>query len=266
MSELNQNAALAAENNATAAAGAEAAAAAVKLEPHQFAVKFNFRSITPAAREELIGNLDTEAQKEAAKDASLWETVTEEGKPESTKVKRKSVSLVLDLPMVILNLPAAARSFIEDGVSRFVKAQYVEQFLPLGRYDLEYIAEEMAKSGRAARYDISDEQWAVGVDSFKRFVALTFAEHPAAKQIVERLGDIVKGKFSRNAITKNLGQFNEEMVSKFSSRLDSWANWLVETETEDGDALAELYGFGADKLKSYLKALDEAKVDFSSVL
>lgn len=229
-----------------------------------FVTRYNFRSIDSAALEALRADLDSDEAKLAAGDEAF--EITEDAK-KGLQFKRKSIEATLEQPEFLNSLPKLAVEAIQDLISKFVKGRYVEKFLPIGQHDWAFIETELAKTGnRVARYDISEESWALAAESFRVYMLSQFGSNPVAAQAAGRLGEVMKAKASKNAITKQLNEFNDELVGKLRARVVAWATYAAEHETENLDAFSDVFSMVTDRLDGYSKALEEARIDFADVL
>lgn len=229
-----------------------------------FKATFNFRSINATALETLRQGLDS-AEALAAAGDDAFEISEDEKK--GRLYKRKSIEAELQQPDFVASLPTLAVQAIQDLISRFVKAQYVDAFLPIGQHDWAFIETELAKSGgRVAKFDISEETWALAADSFKAYMLQALGGNASAGQAAARLGEVMKAKFSKNSITKQINEFNEKIVEKLDARLTAWAAWAAENDTENAAEFADVFSMVHQRLEGFQKSLAEAKIDFSQVL
>lgn len=237
--------------------------AQVAFEP-TFKVRYNFRTIDAKGLEVLRSDLDTDEAKEAASDAA-FDITNDPAK--GLQYKRKSLDAELEQPAILAGLPKLIVEATQDLISKFVKSQYVDKFLPIGQHDFAYITEQLAKTGgRVARYDISEETWALASESFKAFMLDQLGQYPNAAAAAGRLGEVMKGKFSKNSITKQVNEFNESIVQKLNERVNAWAAWAAEHDTENAAEFADVFSMVTDRLATFTKALAEAKINFSEVL
>ena len=237
--------------------------AVATLEP-TFKARYNFRTIDAKGLENLRSDLDTDEAKAAASDDAF--DITQDDK-KGTQYKRKSVEADLEQPAILAGLPALIIEATQDLISKFVKSRYVDKFLPIGPHDLAFISAEVAKTGgRVARYDISEETWALAAESFKAFMLAQLGQYPNAAAAAGRLGEVMRGKFSKNSITKQVNEFNEGIVLKLNERVNSWAGWAAEHDTENAAEFTDVFSMVTERLEGFTKALTEAKINFSEVL
>lgn len=229
----------------------------------QFKVVYNYRTVDAAGLEKLRADLDTPEQQAAAQDVAF--EITEENGVR--KYKRRSFDAMLDAPAFLEGLPALAIAAVQDLISKFVRATYVDRFLPVGQHDWEYIEKELATTGgRQPKFDISEETWALASDSFKRYMLEALGATPSASQASARLAEVMKAKFSKNAITKHINEFNESIIGKLQSRVVAWATWAAENETDNAADFADVFSMVNARLDGFTKSLGEAKIDFAAVL
>lgn len=240
-------------------------AAAETTPALSFNTRYNFRTIDEKALEALRNDLDSVESKNAAGDEAFEISHDEK---RGKLFKRKAVEATLEQPALLHGLPKLVVEAVQELISKFVKARYIDKFLPIGQHDFAFIEAELAKTGgRVARYDISDETWALAGESFRVFMLAKLGDHQVAAQAATRLGEVMKAKFSKNVITKQLSAFDVRLVEKLKANVISWAEWAAVNDTENGaDSFADVFSMVTDRLDGFVTTLNEAKIDFSDVL
>jgi hypothetical protein len=101
---------------------------------------YNFKAMLPAALEELLQGVDLPAEQVRAE----FDVVEKDGRK---LVKRKSVTVALELPAFAAALPALAQDVLLQYVASYAKATYIDQFLPVGPHGWELIEAYAAARG-----------------------------------------------------------------------------------------------------------------------
>jgi hypothetical protein len=184
--------------------------------------------------------------------------------------KRKSIVAELNLPDVLQSIAATATATeyriiegsIKGLIADFVRATYLEYFLPIGPHDLETIAAASAASGgRGASFSFTPEQFTAAVESFKSYIL----ESTASPEAATRLANAANAKFSRSSFTKYLSPaFDEALVKKVIDRISTWALWLSENDAATAEELSAVYGLWVNNLDKLLKV--DTTFDLNSVL
>ncbi len=219
--------------------------------------RFDFRTITPKALEELLTQVDTPADDVKAQFA----TIDKDGKP---LFKRKSITVPLTLPEFCLGLDDLARDVIAGAVAGFVKAQYLDNFVDVGEHDWQTIATYMANrgtGGRRAEFEVSKEALELAAESVGSFMAKRLNNKAAG----EKFRQAVMGKFAKSAIHRNIGEFSETVIDKMMVHMAAWLEFVAtaapeSTEGQNTDDLATVYQMLDAKLKAHKGATAETLV------
>lgn len=189
-----------------------------------------------------------------------------EGSPVVARgAKRKSLTVELEAPDWIDSLPKLAADYIKQAIADFVRATYVDSFLPVGQHDWEFIEQEAAKSGRSGgvpRTPIEEAIWSAAAKSFEDFIMASVNNKSAAT----RLAAIMAGKFSQNAITKQAAEFNLEILAKLSAKVDQWAVSVVENDPDNAEDFGKVYAFIEARVKKHKQTLEGDNTPLASIL
>ena len=208
---------------------------------------FNFRSIgfdkLAALPSEIEGTLDVSSE-DAIKEN--FEPAMKDDK--QVGWKRKAVTVELQQPEWVNDLNPLAQSLIQNYIADFVKASYVDQFLPLGEHDWALIEKEAASSRGAGNLNISETVLELAANNFGAWVAADTNSEVLGKRVT----DLVSGKVTQASITKHLAQCTLEVVEKLEIRATAWAEYIAESGDDHAEELSEGYEFimaKLDKLK-----------------
>lgn len=231
---------------------------AVAANPLTRNYRFDFRSITAKALDEVLASVDTdEATVRAA-----FDTIDKDGKP---MLKRKSVTVPLTLPDFCLGLDTLAQDVILGAVASFVKAQYLDAFVPVGDHSWKAITEYMANrgtGGRRAEFDVSKEDLEVAADSLASFMAKRLNN----KQAGEKFRQAVMGRFAKSAIHRNIGEFSETVIDKMAAHMAAWLEFVATTDdgsvesTQQVEVIASVYQMLDAKLRAHKGATADVLV------
>jgi hypothetical protein len=240
---------------------------------HKFT--YNFKTLTAVMFASLLSErAETEEQKqalmanfEAIADGS---SVVEGVATPKFKYKRRSVEVELQLPDELNALVGASNptraALITNSIVRvlaeFVKAQYIDNFEPVGAHDLDTIAAVQAASGSRSgvAFSFSEETFLAAVASLQAFLASALGNAAAASSVAAA----AKLRFARSAITRSIGLYSEEVLTKVQARVDQWGLWLEENDAENAEEFATVYACWSAALSKQLKA--DTTVDIASIL
>jgi hypothetical protein len=211
---------------------------------------FVWRAITGKDFEETLPSFDVPEDTVRA----AFEVIEKDGK---VKMRRKPVAATIELPDFVTNLPDLAKDVITTYVAGFVKARFLDAFQPIGDHSwsaIEAWAAERGQSGRRAEFDISKEQLEEAALSIGRYMAAALRNEAAG----EKFKAAVIGRYSRSAILRNLGLFNEDTIKKLQKRLEDWLAFVAENEAEAADDMAAVYDMLASKLAGHLNQNSKA--------
>lgn len=215
----------------------------------KFKRTFNFRTIDAdklaALPSEIDGKLDVSSPDEVAKHFEISKKASD-GQPIGWK--RKPVTVELEQPAWVEQLNELARTLIQNYISDFVKASYVDQFLEVGDHNWELIEKEAASSRGTSALNIPETVLELAASNFGQWVAAD----TNSEELGKRITGLVSGKVTQASITKHLGQCTQEVVEKLEARAMAWAEYIAESGDDHADELAEGYDFilaKLDKLK-----------------
>ncbi len=181
--------------------------------------------------------------------------------------KRKTVTLELDVPECLATIEgtdvdkALVEAAVMKVVSDFVKYQYIDNFEALGAHDLATISAVQAQSGRGGLgFSFTDEVLAEAVESFRVFLTAALKSAPGANMI----STAAKGRFSRSAIARSLGPVDEVFLGKLQGRIDDWALWVNENQSEKAEDFATVYQCWSTGVDKMLK--QDSKIDIASII
>lgn len=220
-----------------------------------FSYTFNFKTIPEAKLPELEKGLDNPLPKEEF-EFSVHPT-------RGNVCKRKSITATLSLPPFAAGLPELAQAIIQSYVADYVKSQYIDSFAPIGEHSWEVIEKAAAASGRrgAVKLDISEETWAEAAASFGAYVLAAIGNKVAS----ERMAEMMKAKFSKNAINKQASEFSENICSKLLAHVNAWGEWAAENE-ENAEDYENVFTFITDRLTKHIAVIQEADVNLTDLL
>lgn len=151
----------------------------------------------------------------------------------SMQWKRKEVSVELDAPEWIAQLPAVAQKILTDAIAAFVKSEYIDNFQPAGAHDWTLVEGWYNSSGSRAS--------AVDKETLKKIGAL-FGDYVAqlAKnaRLKEPMSKVVELRCSASAIKRYVGEVSEEAFSRLENLLAMFAEWAIANAADDGDDVA----------------------------
>ena len=209
---------------------------------------FNFRPVTPAKLDKLKAEVDGSI--DVDKDFEVYERESDDPNSKVLKYKRKPVVVNLEVPDFIASMKDNLLKQIAIGyIADYVKANFVEQFLPVGNHSWETIKADAA-SGRGGKVAISDAVLKLTAQHFGNYVGQATGNEEMGK----RIAALVEGKCTKSAISKYLGTFSPELVEKLQTRLDQWGEYVADSGDDNADELAEGYAFVQDKLAKLYRA------------
>lgn len=211
---------------------------------------YNFRTISApklqSLPDEIDGSLDV---KDAATVAEHFETVEADDNGNGVKFKRKPVTVELELPEFVNQLPdELSKNLIRNYIADFVKSSYVDNFIEVGPHDWETIVKESQASRGGSTISIGEAVLNLTAEHFGKWVAAD----TGSEELGKRVTALVSGKVSQASITKQLNQCNVEVLDKLAKRADGWAEYVAESGDENAEELAQGYDFimsRLDKLK-----------------
>lgn len=215
-------------------------------------VPFNFKKVKEA---DLLDSLE-DHQKSSSDFMSQFEVITEGSGDNLTKYyKRKSFTEKLTLPAFVAELPEDIRetvaNILERELQQFVKSQYVDNYQPIGAHDLKtYQAVLSSRSSRSVSWDYTQEQFQLAIDSLRKFIASATGN----SEVGERFANAAAQKFTRSAIQRNLGNFEENLLKKVVARLTNWAEYVAEHEATTADEVTVIFDMWMTTLDKHLKA------------
>lgn len=225
---------------------------------------FTFRKIPLADFVSLAGSvLDKEFEDvtQVPSDFKSNFEFSEDGKT----AKRKPVKGTIVLPEFIQHLPKEdgtqdiIAGIVEKELAQFVKYQYIDNFQPIGDHDLETYQKVLASSGRRIKWDYTAEQLAAAVKSINEYISQAVGN----RQVGERFAAAAKQKFSRTAIQRYLGSFDESLLNKVKVRLADWMQHVCANEPEGEEEYGTIYMMLDTALEKHLNA---EHVDVSELL
>lgn len=185
------------------------------------------------------------------------------------KYKRRSETVEITLPEELDSLAASTTpthaQLITAAVTRvitdFVKAQYIDVFTTVGPHDLDTIATVQAQSGsRSVAFSFSDETFEKSLNSLRTY--LTAAMGNAA--VAEAVTAAAKLRFARSGITRSIGKYDEDILTKLQGRVDAWGLWLEENSPEEAEEFAPVHSCWSASISKQLKS--DQTVDIASIL
>lgn len=230
------------QDSANAETGNVTAAANAGTVPFEF----RFKKINAAKLKEHIENdVETEQQSIAK---NCFEPLDDKG----TEFRRKPETHNLQVPEFYYQIPTLAQQQILKLIADFVKTRYIDQYLTVGDHSWEYIEQEAAKTGgRTPQFEFSDEAFAKVQQIFQEYVS----QGTGNEQVGERFAAAVKSKFTKAAISKNIGEFSEAILQK----LESWVTRTMEhcseviKDQDELDSILPVFEFLLAKLDKHLK-------------
>jgi hypothetical protein len=237
----------------------------------KFRWPFNFKTKKEAEFTELLSQYpEAEQATIAAQFDEVYKNHKTEKNPDGSPLKvlagykRKSVTFDLDLPAHVQapDFDSLTADLVKSLVADFVKAEYIDNFAPVGQHDWAHIREKMAevtRRGGSLKLDIPDEVWTAAAASFGEYITTS-----TGKAVVgDRMKAAFKGKFAITALSRHLNDTSSEIIAKIKQRLEDWAMWVAENDSDNTEDYAKLYEYLADKLE----ALDQKqKINFLDVL
>src|SRR6185437_3879130 len=109
-------------------------------------------------------------------------------------------------------------------------------------------------------FSFSDATLDSAVASFKNFLAQAIGNAQAAATV----STAAKSRFTRSAITRAIGTYNEEVLHKLQGRVDQWGLCLDENASEDAEEFGPVHACWSATIAKQLK--QDAAVDISSIL
>lgn len=231
---------------------------------------FNFRQIKVADMSALLAEYD-EGSKPTI--AAMFDELTErrakvqeDGTTQEVDVvvgyRRKPVTVEVQVPILPEGTPGIMQTWITQNVLQFVKSQYVDNFTDVGQHDIEYIAHKAALSGgRTGGLSIDKEVLEAAAASLGKFISSVIGNSALGKKVEQ----VAKDRFSKSSLTRNIGNFSDDLVSRLQERVQQWAEYISATpeEAENVEDFTAAYQLWDSKLSSHLAA---EQVDFSSML
>lgn len=215
--------------------------------------KFTFRPITASKLDELV----TKTQQDySAADIDIdrdFDVVESDDSGKVTKYKRKPVEQQLQVPefLQVENVDPLMKSIVMDYVSSFVKAEFIDNFIPVGEHNWETIKSSAATSRGAAKLTIDDDILKLTATHFGKWIL----QATGSEVLGDRLKAVVDSKASQAAVMRNLGKCDVETVDKIQVRLDAWAESVAESSDSNVDELSEGYDFVTAKLEKLKKSM-----------
>lgn len=185
------------------------------------------------------------------------------------KYKRKSETVTITLPEELDSLAssttAAHAQLITAAVTRvitdFVKAQYIDVFASVGAHDLDTIAAVQAQSGsRSVAFSFSDETFEKSLVSLCNYLTAVMGNAVVAAAVTAA----AKLRFARSGITRSIGKYDEEVLTKLQGRVDAWGLWLEENSPDEAEEFAPVHSCWSSSIGKQLKA--DQTVDIASIL
>lgn len=246
-------------NDTTNTLGAEVAAEVAPFNLNR-TVTYNFKKVKEA---DMLATLSDE-QKSDEKFIAQFERITEgEGDKARVFLKRKSFNATITLPDSIADIPVADRetiaAIVERELQQFAKTQYVDSYLPIGDHDLATYRSVVATRGSKAAWDYTPEQLVAACGSLESYISKAVGNGTVGK----KFADAAKQRFSRSAIQRYLGNFEESLLNKINVRLAGWGQHLVDNSPADAEEFGVIYEMLTDAIDKHLKA---EIVDVSSFL
>lgn len=210
---------------------------------------FSFRKMKAGQLAEVIAAVD--APESVVREQ--FETI-EDG----ASVRRKSVTVELDVPEFAAQLPELARDVIVGYVAQFVKAQYIDNFAAVGSHtwaDIEKYAAERSVGGRRAQFDISEEVLKAAAASIANFVTAGTGK----KLVGEKFGKAVEQKFSQSAIKRNIGEVTGELLDKLNGWCERWLEHVASVDPDNAEDFADVFSMLVSKIDS-IRGMDVTNV------
>jgi hypothetical protein len=204
---------------------------------------FSFRTILPKQLDELLQSVDVPEADVRAR----FDTIEKDGK---TVLRRKPVTAELELPEFAANLPALAQDVLLGYVASYVKAQFLDSFLPVGSHswaEIEQYAATRGAGGRRAEFDVTKEQLEEAATSIGRYMAAKLNNKAAG----DKFKAAVQGRYAKSAIHRNIGKFDETIIDKLLSHLEGWLEFVAVNEADSADEFATVYAMLEAKLKAH---------------
>lgn len=226
---------------------------------------FNFRQIKPSDMNSLLNEFE-EASRPVI--ADLFDELTEthgEGDNAVTKVvgyRRKPVTVKVQVPQLPDGVPAIMQTWVNQNVLAFVKSQYVDNFTEVGQHDIDYIAHKAALSGgRTGGISIEKEVLEAAAASLGKYIASVTGNMALGKKVEI----VAKERFSKSSITRNIGAFSDELLSRLAERVTQWAEHVA-TSPEEADNVEDYtsaYQFWEAKISAHAQV---PVVNYASIL
>lgn len=204
---------------------------------------FTFRKIKQSAIAEVLEQVDVSEAEVRAQFDSL---------DDGAALRRKPVEVELDVPEFAQALPELARDVLLGYIAQYVKAQYIDNFLPVGPHDWEAIeayAAERSVGGRRAQFDIADEVLKLAAKSIGLFVATGTGK----KVVGEKFAKAVEQKFSRSAIQRNIGDVTGDLMDKLTGWLERWIEHVAEADPDNAEDFADVFSMLSAKVDGHRK-------------
>jgi hypothetical protein len=236
---------------------------------------FNFKTLTAVMFASLLTErAETPESKEilaAQFDAIPDGTTNVDGVPTPKfKYKRKSITVDLELPQELDTLVGSSNptraalltSSIVRVLADFVKSQYIDNFEAVGAHDLDTIAAVQAASGSrgGVAFSFSEATFIAACTSLLQFLTAALGNAAAANSVTAA----AKLRFARSAITRSVGIYNEEVLTKLQGRVDQWGLWLEENDSENAEEFGTVYACWSAAIAKQLKS--DTSVDIASIL
>lgn len=183
---------------------------------------------------------------------SKFEVITDE---KGTHYKRKTESWDIQLPSFIAQLGdderPAVESMVLNALALYCKITYVDNFEPVGDHSLAtYSAWLASRGGRASSsYEYDKETLEAAADSIGKYLA----EQTGSATVGEKFRAVAFAKFTRSSITRNLGAFSTDLVGRILTRVDAWAQFVSEHQSEDADDFAPVYAHYVNILEKHMR-------------
>lgn len=211
--------------------------------------KFRFKKLDAKKLKEHLDSLDPQVKVIAAQ---CYEAQDEKGESFRRKMEEHS----LEVPEFYSQLPDLAQQAILKLISDFVKREYLNDYQPVGRHDWAYIEEQAAKSGtRGASFDFDDD----ALETVQKLIADFVGQSLQNKVVGDKFGQAVKQKFTKAAISRNIGEFSEKILVKLEGWLEKFAEWTAENmaDHEDIDDIATVVQFLQHRLEKHRSTSDD---------
>lgn len=208
---------------------------------------FTFKKIAKEKLELLLVNgFDDDLQRAAAR--AKFEIL--EG-DELGFVKRKPELVKFELPSFCAGMDEMAQDILASYVAQYIKANFIDDFLPVGAHDWETIkVAAAATGGRAVKFDISDEIMASACASIGAFVG----NGTNNSEVGKKFQAACEGKLSRTAIQRNIGAFTADLIGKIEVWLTKWAENVAMHEEDSAEDFGAVFEMLSSKLEKHMKA------------